>query len=71
MEIVFSFCMHRVAKMFKHSFLKHCFINIQFRQLASETMTFYVVHPTVNLSIVYVAVCYLFMLLLLYIQLHY
>jgi len=70
MEIFCSFYMHRVAKKFKHSFLKHCFINIQFLQLASETMTFCLVHPTVNLSIVYVTVCYLFMLLLLYIQLH-
>jgi len=70
MEIIFSFSMHRVAKMFKHSFLKHCFINIQFLQLASETMTYYVVHPTVHLSIVYVSVCYLFLLLLLCIQLH-
>ena len=70
MEIVFSFCMHRAAKTFKHSFLKHCFINIQYLQLASGTMTFYVVHPTVNLSIVYVTVCYLFMLLLLSMQLH-
>jgi len=33
-------------------------------------MTFHVVHPAVNLSIVYVTVCYLFMLLLLCIQLH-
>jgi len=38
--------------------------------LASEAITFYVVHPAVNLSIVYVTVCYLFMLLLLYKQLH-
>ena len=51
MEIFFSICMHRVPKMFKHSFLKHCFINIQFLQVVSETMTFNVVHPTVNLSI--------------------
>jgi len=70
MEIVFSFCMHRVAKKFKQSFLKHCFINIQFLQLESKTMTFYIAHPTVNLPIVYVTVCYLFMLLLLCIQLH-
>ena len=65
MEIVFSFCVHGVTKnpvlrKFKHSFLKHCFINIQILQLASETMTFYVVHPTVNHSIVCVTVCYLF-----------
>jgi len=33
-------------------------------------MTFYVVHTTVNLSSVYVTVCYLFMLLLLHMQLH-
>jgi len=33
-------------------------------------MTFYVVHPTANLPLVYVTVCYLFMLLLLYMQLH-
>jgi len=70
MEIVFSFCMHRVSKKFKDSFLKDCFINIQFLQLASETMTFYLVHPNINLSIVYVTVCYLFVLLLLCIQLH-
>jgi len=62
--------MHTAAKKFKHSFLKHCFINIQFLQLASETMTFYVVHPTLNLSIVCVTICYLFMLLLWYMQLH-
>jgi len=62
--------MHRVAKKFKHLFLTHCFINIQFLQLASETMTSYVVHPTVNLSTIYVIVCHLFMLLLLCIQLH-
>jgi len=42
---------HRVAKKFKHSFLKHFFINIQFLNLESETMTFYVVHTIVNLSI--------------------
>jgi len=33
-------------------------------------MIFHVVHQTVNLSIVHVIVCYLFMLLLLYMQLH-
>jgi len=37
--------------MLKQSFLKHCFINIQFLQLASDAMPFYVVYPTVNLSI--------------------
>jgi len=31
--------------------LKDCFIIIQFLQLASGTMTFYVVHATVNISI--------------------
>jgi len=46
------------------------FINIQFLQLASQTMTFCVVHTTVNLSIVYVTVCYLFMSLLLCTKLH-
>jgi len=33
--------MHWVAKKFKHSFLKHCFINIQFLQSASETSVAY------------------------------
>jgi len=58
--------MHRAIKKFKHSVLNI----VSTISMACESMTFYIFHPNTNLSRVYVAVCCLFMLLLLYAQLH-